>query len=101
LLSVALRVRGSAQRTVLCPVGGVRCATLYRGETEPFAYEHAEQIVYRDIDATVLTPGGIDDPDYGVHTWFAPVAATFPAAGDGLPRQSRGPDPEVGSVLGH
>lgn len=46
-------------------------------DVEPFRYQYAEQLVWRDIDPTVLTPGGlpdrVDEP-----AWFAPVHARFP-----------------------
>lgn len=45
---------------------------------EPFPYEHAEQVVWRDIDPTVLIRGGVPDPGEGERAWFVPVAATFP-----------------------
>lgn len=64
-------------------------------KTEPFAYEFAEQLVYRDIDPTVLTPGGIKDPDDEASAWFMPVHAKFPAeVEDGYPQDLQGvPDP--------
>lgn len=65
------------------------------GETEPFRYEYAEQLVYRDIDPTVLTPGGITDPIDETHPWFMPVHATFPIeVADDYPHDLDGvPDP--------
>lgn len=64
-------------------------------ETEPFAYEHPEQLVYRDIDPTVLTPGGITDPSDETRAWFMPVHATFPTeVADDYPHDLHGvPDP--------
>jgi hypothetical protein len=49
-------------------------------DADPFPYEYAEQLIYRDIDASVLAPGGLKDPDDQAHSWFAPVGATFPAS---------------------
>ena len=67
----------------------------WRDESEPFAYEYAEQLVFRDIDPTVLTPGGIPEPGYGTRPWFMPVHATFPIeVQDDYPHDLRGvPDP--------
>ncbi|MDP3949177.1 NACHT domain-containing NTPase [Microbacterium sp.] len=45
---------------------------------DPFPYVHPEQVVYRDIDPTVLIHGGILGPGEDERPWFAPVAATFP-----------------------
>ncbi|TFV90100.1 hypothetical protein E4P40_07740 [Blastococcus sp. CT_GayMR20] len=67
----------------------------WNDKVEPFAYESAEQLVYRDIDPTVLTPGGIEDPDPQEHAWFAPVHASFPSeVAEGYPEDLEGvPDP--------
>ena len=43
-----------------------------------FPYEHAEQVVYRDIDPTILLHGGIPDSGVDERPWFAPNCATFP-----------------------
>ncbi|MGU3587413.1 NACHT domain-containing protein [Rhodococcus sp. C26F] len=63
--------------------------------TEPFEYEYAEQLVYRDIDPTVLTPGGIEAPHDETSPWFMPVSAAFPVEVDNdYPRDLQGvPDP--------
>ncbi|WP_029458575.1 NACHT domain-containing protein [Dietzia alimentaria] len=63
--------------------------------TEPFAYEYAEQLVFRDIDPTVLTPGGMRDPSSEAPAWFMPVQATFPPeVADSYPHDLHGvPDP--------
>lgn len=45
---------------------------------DPFPYEHPEQVLYRDIDPTVLIHGGTPDPGEDQRPWFAPAAATFP-----------------------
>lgn len=45
---------------------------------DPFPYEYAEQLVYRDIDPTILIHGGIPSSEKGERPWFAPVAATSP-----------------------
>lgn len=62
------------------------------GEDTPRPYEHAEQVVWRDIDPTVLVrkPGPPPQPP-----WFAPVVADFPAAVvDNYPDDTSGiPDP--------
>ncbi len=47
-------------------------------EPEPFPYMHAAQLVYRDIDPTVLSRGIVDDAVEAERPWFAPVAARFP-----------------------
>ncbi len=44
------------------------------GESEP--YEHAEQVVWRDIDPTVLARRRVA-PSAGERQWFSPVAARF------------------------
>lgn len=64
-------------------------------KTQPFAYEFAEQLVYRDIDPTVLTPGGVKNSDDEAHAWFTPVHASFPAeVVDDYPRDLEGvPNP--------
>jgi len=64
-------------------------------KTQPFAYEYAEQLVYRDIDPTVLTPGGVKNSDDEARAWFTPVHASFPAeVVEGYPRDLEGvPDP--------
>ena len=51
---------------------------------DPFPYEYAEQLVYRDIDPSVLIHGGVQAPGEGERPWFAPVAATFP---DQVPKE--------------
>ncbi|KGM09736.1 hypothetical protein N869_06235 [Cellulomonas bogoriensis 69B4 = DSM 16987] len=50
----------------------------WSGNGQPFPYAHAEQIVWRDIDPTVLIRGDALDPGESESAWFAPVAATFP-----------------------
>ncbi|MFC9355843.1 hypothetical protein ACFTZB_04540 [Rhodococcus sp. NPDC057014] len=67
----------------------------WSGTTGPFEYEYAEQLVYRDIDPTVLTPGGIKDPDVDAGPWFMPVHAAFPVEVENdYPRDLHGvPDP--------
>ncbi|EWS82446.1 hypothetical protein BF93_10880 [Brachybacterium phenoliresistens] len=45
---------------------------------DPFPFEYAEQLVYRDVDPTVLIHGGRSGPMEGEPPWFAPVTATFP-----------------------
>lgn len=64
-------------------------------ENDPFPYEYAEQLVYRDIDPTVLTPGGLKDPGDETRVWFIPVPATFPTeVVDDYPHDLQGvPDP--------
>ncbi|MFC8532057.1 NACHT domain-containing protein [Nocardia sp. NPDC057227] len=47
-------------------------------ESQPFDYEYPEQIVYRDIDPTVLRPGGFEDQKSEAPSWFLPVYASFP-----------------------
>lgn len=51
---------------------------------DPFPYEYAEQLVYRDIDPTILIHGRIPASGEGERPWFAPVAATFP---DEVPKE--------------
>jgi len=59
-----------------------------------FAYEQPEQIAYRDIDPTVLTPGGVEDPEEGQLRWFAPVEAEFAPTVSDYPQELDGvPDP--------
>lgn len=60
----------------------------------PFRYSHAEQLVYRDIDPTVLTPGGRSPVDDAT-AWVCPVQARFPSqVPDGYPQDLDGvPDP--------
>lgn len=48
------------------------------GSSDPFAYEYVEQLLYRDIDPSVLNRGGIADPNEGDGVWFTPVHASFP-----------------------
>lgn len=65
-----------------------------RWSDEVFAYEQPEQIAYRDIDPTVLTPGDIEDPVVGQRPWFAPVEAEFPPTVSDYPQELDGvPDP--------
>lgn len=45
---------------------------------DPFPYDRPEQVVYRDIDPTVLIHGGKPDPGEEERPWFAPAAAIFP-----------------------
>ena len=61
----------------------------------PFPYQYAEQVVWRDIDPTVLVPGGLKDPPDDAKPWFSPVHAMFPAAvADDHPHDLEGvPDP--------
>ncbi|MFV8245981.1 NACHT domain-containing protein [Mycolicibacterium peregrinum] len=64
------------------------------GDDEPFTYEYAEQLVYRDIDPCVLVPGGVEDPKGEERAWFAPVQAIFPDAPADYPVDLDGvPDP--------
>lgn len=62
---------------------------------EPFPYTHPEQVVYRDIDPTVLVTGGVDDPADETRPWFAPTHAAFPSeVSKRYPRDLDGvPDP--------
>lgn len=50
----------------------------WNGEEDPFPYDFAEQIVYRDIDPTILTPNGLNEPACETTPWFAPVCPIFP-----------------------
>lgn len=65
------------------------------GDDEPRPYEHAEHLVWRDIDPTVLVRKPRQQPRQGQPPWFAPVAATFPAiVVDAYPSDMAGvPDP--------
>lgn len=64
------------------------------GDEAPRPYEYAEQLVWRDIDPTVLVrkPGRGSRPE---RLWFAPVIAAFPdSATDHYPTDMAGvPDP--------
>jgi hypothetical protein len=64
-------------------------------EEPPFDYEYAEQLVYRDIDASVLTSTQPAVSGTAVRTWYAPVQATFPSeVASNYPRSLDGvPDP--------
>lgn len=61
-------------------------------DRSPYQYDHPEQLVYRDIDSTVLVPGDIDDPvDL---PWYASVEAPFPDSLAEYPTEAEGiPDP--------
>ncbi len=63
-------------------------------DAEPGPYSHAEQLVWRDIDPTVLVrkPAGPSAPD---RPWFSPVAAHFPPGipGDYPADMAAVPDP--------
>ncbi|MGI5133160.1 NACHT domain-containing protein [Pseudonocardia sp. CA-107938] len=68
--------------------------TRWRDDT-PRVYEHAEQLIWRDIDPTVLVRKPPRQPQRGRHPWFAPVAAEFPdTVVDEYPSDMTGvPDP--------
>lgn len=65
------------------------------GDDEPRPYEHAENVVWRDIDPTVLARKPRHAPRQEQLPWFAPVAASFPSTViDAYPSDMTGvPDP--------
>jgi len=65
------------------------------GSDDPRPYEYPEQVVYLDIDPTVLIHGDVSDLEENEQPWFAPVAANFPnEVAEGYPADLDGvPDP--------